>query len=250
MVQNRFEVLAKQKIAQDKTDQAERAQQQNSSPSIDAEQARNYSDQTRLRQEQLRRKKNFAGDQPLSLWGQEAAELCSDFIEFAVAASACSKGMLIKSETLYTPPFTLSRQQTKLNRERIRNLSGYAIGFTAITPPAPTRSASLSRETKIQTPDVFLCADGLVRAKNGPLELINPDGKVDLPLMGEWHVTYETKLETLYHYDHSRGGDPAGISRKANIRHLSANFRHEDPVTHLEKVLTQHAVDIYQETQR
>jgi len=142
-------------------------------------------------------KKRHVGTLPGEVWGEEAAKLCADFISFAGEVSIGSQDLLGARELMHVNPQRKDRIKigrwrdwperiyaTRFSREEaFFATSGYRIAYS--TKRSDEVIDRFGGKLPSHSPDVYLCADGLLRRGWEPL-LLDKNGDVVPPHFGKW----------------------------------------------------------------
>lgn len=159
-----------------------------------------------LRRLNEQRKQSHEGHKPVDLWGQEAAELCSEFIQYAVKASGSRRNLIGATYLRGEDPVEeyLEYKGIFRNKPVVKTrvsgvgwrMSGYPIAYSS-KPQVRTDiiTGSQHNDLVIPDPDIFLCRDGLIR-HDGHLIYLNINGDLKMPVFPSWRKTTKVHKES------------------------------------------------------
>lgn len=237
---NRFEDLARDELLRRDDRRA-----------AEARAAAAVSDAARLEQMNLQRKQTNFGNTPEQVWGQEAQEICTEFLEF-VGKVSLRPHVLMGAYPLKTPPHvntagwvTSGYGVAYVDPNRNVGVDFFDIGRRG--NHGQTTALSRSTEPRMKTNhDVFLCVDGLLRHHTQPLDLSHLDGRVKPPVTGTFTMTHTVRA-LQGSYTVNRDGNET--YNYTSHQYLSA-FTELAPTEGLQVALSKHAADILQDVER
>lgn len=209
---------------------------------------RTYTEAQELTEINIARADTNEGSNPEDLWGSEVAEICNDFIDFAVNISVGYQ-YLLGSQELRGKDITERYQRsstgifikkpifsTRLIEKGWRS-RGYAIAYS--DPKKLTGTSVDATMGIIPECDVMLCVDGLIRVGVHPIEQINLNGLLKIPKFGVWNMD-----KSVRYWEDVEINGAATFTHKYSETKYTRTFIDENPITGINTVLGRHAVNM------
>lgn len=211
----------------------------------------------RLALEELNRQRllSHEGHSPEDLWGPDAAEICEEFLEFAISASVGKRALLSSvylrgedpKETYLKYYSGIFKKQPVYGTRVVGTgwrSSGYPIAYNnpvGVHDNKESGSPEASSNIRDPEPDILLCQDGLIRLGTNPLEYIDLNGTLRMPTFVRWDYNHIITSKRVPDYSYPKNEGVYNIIYEHNFSILPTKL---DPLDGLKIALQNHALNI------